>query len=188
MEQRIWHAIRQNYFKLKANITCLEIEIGQIISNILRTKKKINIHEHLGQHSRARYILVQYVIDWINIYIYIYIHVCIWYRFLRIGICIESRNGISNEYWKYCKKYFARNILQNIIAISIVSHISSLECDDDEILVLMIVYITLVLFQFCLKFNWYGSFLNFHFTGEAMRLETNVSDILDDSKILAWWL
>ena len=26
----------------------------------------------------------------------------------------------------------------------------------------------LILFQFCLEFNWYGSFLNFHFTGEAM--------------------
>ena len=29
------------------------------------------------------------------------------------------------------KKYFAINILRNIIAIWIFSHISSLECDDD---------------------------------------------------------
>ena len=57
-----------------------------------------------------------------------------------------------------------------------------------QFFVLMIVYITLILFQFCLKFNWYGSFLNFHFTGETMRLETNVSDILDDTTVLARWL
>ena len=70
------------------------------------------------------------------------------------------------------------NIERNIIAIWIFSHISSLECDDDNFLVLMIVYIALILFQFCFQFNWYGSFL--HFAGKAMRLETNVSDILDD--------
>ena len=39
----------------------------------------------------------------------------------------------------------------------------------------MIVYIISILFHFCLKFKWYGSFLNFHFTGEAMRLENKVS-------------
>ena len=75
--------------------------------------------------------------------------------------------------------------MRNIIAILIFSHISSLECDDDNILVLMIVYrinIVSILFQF----NWYGSFL--HLAGKAMQLETNVSDILDDWTVLAWWL
>ena len=42
--------------------------------------------------------------------------------------------------------------------------------------------------HFCLNFNWYGFFLNFYSTGEAMWLATNVSDTLDSYTVIAWWL
>ena len=42
--------------------------------------------------------------------------------------------------------------------------------------------------RFCLKFNWYGSFLNFYSTGEAMWLATNASDTLDSYTVIAWRL